>query len=1031
VSSPLPPQTPAAITPRRTRLVRVPDLARFQQAIALASVGASPFQARRAAVIVPTAGAADVLRHTIEDLCLVERWQPAEADLSALGAHDWPVQPGAPLVSVALPHLVTRAGLYGLVGEALADVARIDPIAREVLAGAVARDVAAGGIAPPFVPRPALVAAMLDLYDALRRNRRTIDDFERLVGTALESGAAIDRGAARLLDETRFLAAAFRGYEAALDAAGLVDEHGLRARALALDAAAGPLASVVVAVPDVAAATHGLWPADYDLLTRLAGLESVTVVATEATLDAGYLTRLLDTLPDIEIVAFAGTPPPAPRIVRPAGRRGDPPVLASRDREEEVTAFARRVRAQAGDARDAEASGAAASGAGPHAIALVHQRPLPYLYLARQVLGAYGISWQAVDALPLAAEPWAAAVDLVLTYAASDASRAAGLALLSSPLLGVPRDDGEPDPSPVTPAGIDACDRELADALFVGGRARLAELDARWREDAAAGRARLQRRRALPVVAALLRLAAALEPLATPDAASVQLDRLEAFLVAAERIPVEAGARERHLRARGAILGLLRRARDAYRRFGDPRIAIDEIAPLLRRLMEAQTFSPRVGPGLVHVVDAASAAFGRYADVTLAGLIESEWPAAGGRNVFVPASLLRDLGWPTDADRRSAARAAFDDLLRLPSRTLALSTFTLEDDAIVRPSAYLEDLDALALDALDVASDAVPRLALAVRPWPAAGAAGKAIDTPAGPRPWPLAAAPAGPASVGPRPPAAYSVTALDRYRQCPFKYFADDVLGLEEDVDDEAGLSARARGTLVHDAFQAFFTEWAARGGGAIDEAALPAARALFTEIAERALLTIPPSERPLERARLIGSAVGAGYGERAFRFEAGRAEPLVERLLEVPLDGDYTLGDGETARTVRLRGKADRVDLLGDGTLRVIDYKTGKASAARTSLQVKLYARFAAERLRGRGGVDWTVGESGYLAFGRPDDVYQAAFDAASRDEALAEAATETLAVVDAVERGAFPVAPEDLHVCTFCGFAAVCRKDYVGDE
>ncbi len=98
-------------------------------------------------------------------------------------------------------------------------------------------------------------------------------------------------------------------------------------------------------------------------------------------------------------------------------------MLVSRDREDEVEAFARRVRAAA---PPAPADGA---------IALVHQRPLPYLYLARQVLGAYDVSWQAVDALPLAAEPWAAAVDVVLTFAASDASRAAGVALLSTPLL--------------------------------------------------------------------------------------------------------------------------------------------------------------------------------------------------------------------------------------------------------------------------------------------------------------------------------------------------------------------------------------------------------------------------------------------------------------------------------------------------------------------------------------------------------------------------------------------------------------------
>jgi RecB family exonuclease len=995
-----------AITPRHTRLVRVPDLTRFQQAIALAAVGASPFQARRTAVVVPSTAAADELRHTIEDLCLVVRWTPTEADCAALGAADWPVPAGdrGPR-AIALPHLVTRAGLYALVGGIEGAPPRIDPIAREVLAGSVAREVAASGPAPPFPVRPALVAAMLDLYDALSRNRRTVDDFERLVGTALESGASFDRGAARLLDATRFLAAAFRAYQAALDAAGLADEHGVRARALA---AGGPgaLTSVVLAVPDVAAGPDGLWPADYDLLTRLPGLESLTVVATEALLGTGYAARMLDTLPGVEVVTFTGEAP-AGATVALAPEGADDPVVVSRDREEEVTAAAARVRAQEPPAaRDG-------------AIALVHQRPLPYLYLARQVLGAYGISWQAVDALPLAAEPWAAAVDVVLTFAASDASRAAGIALLSSPLLGA----GDAS-APVTPAGVAACDRELADALFVGGRDRLADLAARWRADVEAGRARAGRRRALAPVDALVRLADALAPLVEPRPASAQLETLESVMTALERVPEDPGARERHLRARGAVLGLLRRARDAWRRFGDPPLAIDEIAPLLRRLMEAQTFSPRVGPGLVHVVDATAAAFGRYADVTLAGLVEGEWPSSSGRNVFLPATLLRDLGWPSDADRRAAARAAFDDLLRLPARTLTLSTFTLEDDAIVRPSAFLEDLDALPWPVAVDPAGAQPRLTLAVAPLTAAAADGRR-------RAWPLRGVARGPASVGARPPAPYAVTALDRYRSCPFKYFAAGVLGLEEEAADEAGLSRRARGTLVHQVFQTFYERWAAQGGGAIDQAALPAARRLFEEVVDRVLQTVPPTERAIERALLVGSAIGAGFGERAFRFEAGRAEGLVERLLEVPLDGEYALGTGDAARTVRLRGKADRIDLLADGTLRLVDYKTGKASDAKDLLQVKLYGLCAETKLRGHRGRSWTTGDAGYLAFGRPNDIYAPAVEADTRDETLAEASAEALAVIDAVEAGAFPVAPDDLFTCTMCGFAAVCRKDYVGDE
>ena len=92
--------------------------------------------------------------------------------------------------------------------------------------------------------------------------------------------------------------------------------------------------------------------------------------------------------------------------------------------------------------------------------------------------------------------------------------------------------------------------------------------------------------------------------------------------------------------------------------------------------------------------------------------------------MFLPTNLLKDLGWPNDADRRTAARAMFDDLLHLPRRSLALSTFTLEDDAIVRPSAYLEDLDALTFgDRRPSAPGAAAPFALAVAPLPIDAAA--------------------------------------------------------------------------------------------------------------------------------------------------------------------------------------------------------------------------------------------------------------------------------------------------------------------
>ena len=40
-----------------------------------------------------------------------------------------------------------------------------------------------------------------------------------------------------------------------------------------------------------------------------------------------------------------------------------------------------------------------------------------------------------------------------------------------------------------------------------------------------------------------------------------------------------------------------------------------------------------------------------------------------------------------------------------------------------------------------------------------------------------------------------YSLSALERYQECPFKFFAADILRLEELPEDESSLSPRARG--------------------------------------------------------------------------------------------------------------------------------------------------------------------------------------------------------------------------------------------
>ena len=128
---------------------------------------------------------------------------------------------------------------------------------REALLTVACRAAIEAGADPPFRVRPGLVAAMLEFFDSLKRHQKSVDDFERLTMGRLEAGAAGDRGAERLIRQTRFFAAAFREFERRCATSGGVDEHAMRAQLLASPAPSS-VAPRVVAVRDRAGDRYGL-----------------------------------------------------------------------------------------------------------------------------------------------------------------------------------------------------------------------------------------------------------------------------------------------------------------------------------------------------------------------------------------------------------------------------------------------------------------------------------------------------------------------------------------------------------------------------------------------------------------------------------------------------------------------------------------------------------------------------------------------------------------------------------------------------
>ena len=123
----------------------------------------------------------------------------------------------APSVRVA-PFLLTRDTWYREMHARLDGAApMLTSLERQVCMLASARQAQTHDAEPPFKLRPGLIPAIVSFYDQLRRHRKSIDAFDRLVTTDLEPSVDLDRGARRLLRQTRFLAATFKRYEGSLN----------------------------------------------------------------------------------------------------------------------------------------------------------------------------------------------------------------------------------------------------------------------------------------------------------------------------------------------------------------------------------------------------------------------------------------------------------------------------------------------------------------------------------------------------------------------------------------------------------------------------------------------------------------------------------------------------------------------------------------------------------------------------------------------------------------------------------------------
>ncbi|HEY6868613.1 MAG TPA: PD-(D/E)XK nuclease family protein, partial [Novosphingobium sp.] len=317
-------------------------------------------------------------------------------------------------------------------------------------------------------------------------------------------------------------------------------------------------------------------------------------------------------------------------------------------------------------------------------------------------------------------------------------------------------------------------------------------------------------------------------------------------------------------------------------------LAVADLATVLRDAMARTAVRPPWGGHpRVAIYGLIEARMARADLVICGGLTEGTWPGSAAPDALLAPAVLRALGVPGGDFR--IGLAAHDLAAALGAPEVVLSHARRDAAGPVVPSRFVLRVRAMLGERLldehveretgeraRWLDDAPPAREATRRPMPRPTAAQRDV---------PIA------------------VTALDRLRGDPYQFYASAILRLRRWDPLDAEPTAAWKGTAVH----AILERWHKEGG-----ALKPIAEA------ELARMSAHPLVRGLWWPRLVE---GLRWIEDTIADQATKGRTVIASEAQGHL----------TWRGVKLKGRADRIDRLADGSLAVVDYKTGGPPSAR----------------------------------------------------------------------------------------------------
>ncbi|MBN1333805.1 MAG: PD-(D/E)XK nuclease family protein [Synergistales bacterium] len=269
--------------------------------------------------------------------------------------------------------------------------------------------------------------------------------------------------------------------------------------------------------------------------------------------------------------------------------------------------------------------------------------------------------------------------------------------------------------------------------------------------------------------------------------------------------------------------------------------------------------------------------------------------------------------------------------------------------------------------------------------------------------------------------PASVSLSAMDDWLLCPYRYYCRHILKIYE--KPEPGLDAALLGEGIHELWKRVWSEKAKT---------LKPVTELWKGIFLETFSIVYPqflSESPLNRhlSRILFQT--GKLAELQDQMEGlGIRDPGVPPLTEKILPSLEVGG-------VLFKGRADRIDILRDGTCVMLDYKSGSSSRYRNSLQLAAYGLLH-EKGGNTEGCGAPLAGYGYicLADGRITGSFRTEearqyLELGNRrspdlEERLDETERSLIAMAECLKEGIFE--PDyNSEACRYCSYYGLCRR------